>query len=185
MAGGKNRVCPVERAGSLEHWLRKLLQNPNGIVGRYLKPGMSAIDFGCGPGIFSIEMAKMVGGKGRVFAVDLQQGMLDRLAAKIKGTKLSSIIKLHRCSENSIGLKEKLDFVLAFYVVHEVPDQTKLFQEIKSLMKPNAMLLVVEPSFHVSKKEFQGTVEKALSLGFKAIEMPRVFFSRSVLLGLK
>lgn len=183
MAENKNRVCPVSRAGGLEHWLRKLLQNPKRIVGKYLHPGMVALDFGCGPGLFSIEMAKMVGSKGKIFAVDLQQGMLDKVAAKIRNTELAPIIKLHKCSESRTGLKEKVDFALAFYVVHEVPNQAKFFEEIKTLMKPNARTLVVEPKFHVSKKDFEETIRITKALGFKEIEKPKVFLSRTALLG--
>jgi len=184
MPENKNRVCPVSRASGLESRLRKLLHNPKRVLGKYLEQGMSALDFGCGPGLFSIEMAKIVGSRGKVFAVDLQQGMLDKVSAKVKGTELDSIIKLHKCSETSIGLKEKVDFALAFYVVHEVPNQTKFFAEIKALLKANARLLVVEPKFHVSKKEFEETVRKAKAVGFKEIKSPKIFFSRPVLLGL-
>lgn len=72
----KNRVCPVERAGSLDNIFRRWLQNPWKILRPYIKEGMTVLDFGCGPGYFTIAMAQMVGTSGWVIAVDLQEGML-------------------------------------------------------------------------------------------------------------
>jgi ubiquinone/menaquinone biosynthesis C-methylase UbiE len=53
---------------------------------------MTVLDLGCGPGFFSIAMAQMTGASGRVIAVDLQSGMLQKLNAKIQGTELESAI---------------------------------------------------------------------------------------------
>ena len=63
----------------IDNCLRRLLHNPAKIVGPFVKPGMTVMDVGCGMGMFSIAMAKMVGGSGLVIAVDLQQKMLDVL----------------------------------------------------------------------------------------------------------
>ena len=50
--------------------------------------------------------------------------------------------------------EDKFDFILAFYMVHEVPDQKKLFVELKSILKPNGKVYIIEPKFHVTKKMF-------------------------------
>ncbi len=123
----KQRVCPVEQAGGLDNKLRKLLQNPQKILKPYVKNGMTVLDLGCGPGLFSLEIAKMISDLGKVIAADLQAGMLDIVKRKIEGTELEQRIELHRCKENCIELKEKVDFVLAFYVVHEIPGKDNLF----------------------------------------------------------
>lgn len=88
----KNRVCPVELSGGLDNRFRRWLHNPKKILGPYCKPGMTAMDLGCGPGFFTIEMARLVGTSGHVSACDLQDGMLEKLGAKIKGTHLEGII---------------------------------------------------------------------------------------------
>ena len=67
-------------------------------------------------------------------------------------------------------------------MVHEVPDQKAFFNEIKTIVKLNGQVLVVEPTFHVSKKAFEETVKTAQSTGFTAIERPKVFFSKAVIL---
>ena len=180
----KNRVCPVERAGGLDNSIRKFLQNPRRILRDYVKEGMTVLDVGCGPGVFTVEMANMVGDSGKVIAADLQEGMLQKLANKIKGTGLEKRIKLHKCESDKIGISDSVDFVLAFYMIHEVPDHGGFFEEIRGLLKPDGRLLVVEPKFHVSKIAFAEMIRLTEKLGFKVIEMPGVFFSRTVTLGI-
>jgi ubiquinone/menaquinone biosynthesis C-methylase UbiE len=175
----KNRVCPVELAGGLDNGIRRWLQNPKKILQPYCKPGMTALDLGCGPGFFSVEMARLVGTTGRVIACDLQEGMLQKLGAKIKGSALENIIYLHQCREGRIGVSEPVDFILAFYMLHEVPDQDKYFRELYSLLKSTGRFLAVEPPFHVSKSAFSETIKKANAAGFAAIESPRVFLGRT------
>ena len=87
MVDRNKRVCPVERAGGLDNRVRTLLQNPQKILGNYVKEGMTALDLGCGPGFFSIGMARIVGESGLVIATDLQEGMLQKLKMKCKNAK--------------------------------------------------------------------------------------------------
>jgi ubiquinone/menaquinone biosynthesis C-methylase UbiE len=178
----KNRVCPVERAGSLDNRIRRWLQNPQKILGAYIEEGMTVLDVGCGPGFFSIDMAQMVGESGRVIAADLQEGMLEKLRDKIKGTELEGRITLHKCEEDKTGVCENVDFVLLFYVVHEVPNKEDFFNEIVNILKPNGQIFIIEPPFHVSKVAFEETVRKAREAGLTEVERPKVFISKTAIL---
>lgn len=182
MNARKNRVCPVELAGSLDNRIRRWFQDPRKILGPYIKDGMTVLDMGCGPGFFSIELAKMVGQSGRVIASDLQEGMLQKLRNKIQGTELEERITLHKCEKNKMGVSEGVDFVLAFYMLHEIPNQEAFFNEIKSILKPNGQVFIVEPPFHVSKTGFEETIRKARDAGFTLIERPKVLLSKSMIL---
>jgi len=182
VAREKNRVCPVRLAGSLDNRIRRWLQNPRKILGPYIKEGMTVLDVGCGPGFFSIELAQMVGKSGRVIASDLQEGMLQKVREKIQGTELEERITLHKCEKNRLGLSEPVDFVLAFYVVHEIPNQEDLFNEIKSILKPNGQVFIVEPPIHTSRKAFEETIRKALDAGLIVVDRPRIFPNRVVIL---
>lgn len=177
-----NRICPVERAGHLDTKIRRWAQNPRKIVGPHLKRGMTILEVGCGPGFFTLDMADMVGETGRVIACDLQEGMLHKVRDKVQGTDLERRINLHRCDHNRIGVSEPVDFVLAFYMVHEVPDQGAFFREIHSVLKPGGLALVVEPPFHVSRRAFEETVERARAAGLTPVRRPRVLLSKTVLL---
>lgn len=179
----KNRVCPVEKAGGLDNSIRKFLQNPAKILKPYISGDMKVLDFGCGPGFFTVEIAKLISDGGTVIAADLQNGMLDKVSAKIKGTELEKKIQLHKCESDSIGICDKVDFILAFYVIHEVPDKEKLFKEFKSILKPDGRLLIIEPNFHVKKSNFSEMLDKLNRAGFKIIERPNKFMSRGVLAG--
>jgi len=182
MSDDRKRVCPVGRAGNLDSRMRKWLQNPKKILGPYIREGMTVLDVGCGPGFFSLELAEMVGKSGRVIASDLQEGMLQKVRDKIQGTELEERITLYKCEENKIGVSDSVDFILAFYVVHEVPDQEEFLNEVGSILKPNGHALIVEPPFHVSKKAFEETIRKARDAGFTPVERPKVLFSKTVVL---
>jgi len=179
----KNRVCPVELANSLDSKIRKWLQDPQKILSPYVKEGMKVLDVGCGPGFFSVEIAKMVGNSGKVFSVDLQEGMLQKVKNKISGTTLEERINLIKCEQDKIEVPEKVDFILAFYMVHEVPNKDGLFNTLRNILKEKGELLIVEPKFfHVSKKEFDVTLGIAEAIGFKVTKGPKLSFSFSAVL---
>jgi len=178
----QNRICPVNNAGSLDNFIRRIIQNPQKMLKPYIKEGMIILDVGCGPGFFTVEIARMLNGTGKVIAADLQEGMLDKVRQKIKGTDLEHKIELHKCQSESIGITENVDFILVFYMVHEVPNQDLFLKELYSVLKSNGQLLIAEPKFHVSKNDFKIMEEKVKSLGFKIIDKPKIFFSRSVVL---
>lgn len=144
---------------------------------------MTVLETGCGPGFFSVDIANMVGDSGKLIAADIQDEMLTKLENKIiNNNNLKKRIKLHKSLNDKIGVTEKVDFVLIFYVLHEVPDQYSFLKEIKSLLKPESKALIVEPKFHVSKKDFDKSIELMKQLGFNLVEKPNVFFSRAVLI---
>ncbi len=182
MHNRNHHVCPVERAGSLDNRIRRWIQNPQKILGPYIEEGMTVLDIGCGPGFFCIDMAQMVGESGRVIAADLQEGMLAKLRDKIKGTELEGRITLHKCQENKLGICENVDFVLLFYMVHEVPNIDEFFNEIVTILKPKGQILIVEPPFHVSKTAFEETIRKAQDAGLTEVERPKVFLSKTAIL---
>jgi 2-polyprenyl-3-methyl-5-hydroxy-6-metoxy-1,4-benzoquinol methylase len=178
----RNKVCSVESAGALDLKIRKLVHNPHTILKPFVKAGMTILDLGCGPGFFTMELARMVGKSGKVTAADLQEGMLDIVRKKVSGSDLQNIIEFHNCPDNKIGLEKTFDFILIFYMLHEVPDKSAFLHEVYSLVKSNGQVLIVEPRFHVTKSDFDDSEKIMKNIGFEIIKKPKVFFSRSVLL---
>jgi hypothetical protein len=111
--------------------------------------------------------------------------MLQKLRSKINGTPLEEIIKPIKCEVNEIIVPEKVDFILAFYMVHEVLDKDRLFESLKNILNGKGMLLIVEPKFfHVSKEGFALTIGKAEKIGFRATRGPKLAFGFSFLLSI-
>ena len=182
MNKNRNRVCPVEMSGCLDVKLRKIVQNPGKILSSYISKGMKVLEIGCGPGFFIPDMASLVGSDGIVVASDLQEGMLEKVRDKLKKTEFGKRVIYHKCEIDCLNIKDKFDFILLFWMVHEVTDKISFFKEIQSILLSKGKVLIVEPYVHVSKKDFRKTVEKALNLGFYELEAQKIFFSRTVVL---
>ncbi|MEN6292082.1 MAG: class I SAM-dependent methyltransferase [Methanobacterium sp.] len=184
IANKSTDVCPYQRAWALDNWARRLLQNPYKIVGKYIKEGQVVMDLGCGPGFFSLAMANLVGEKGKVISVDIQDEMLQLVKRKSERQGLSSRVVLHKAQPEKLGISEIVDFALAFYMVHEVPDKRNFLSEVASHLKPDGRFLIVEPKFHVSESNFESTLELARSVGLEQVSKPKFSFDRAVLLKL-
>jgi ubiquinone/menaquinone biosynthesis C-methylase UbiE len=172
-------VCPWWGGYFIDNPLRRLIHNPEKILSPYIQPGMTVMDFGCGMGLFSIAMAKLVGDGGRVIAVDLQQQMLDVLQKRAMRAGVVDRITSHRCEATSIGIDKPVDFALAFYSAHEVPDLRRLLSEIHLLLCPGGKFLVVEPIGHVTAQDFETMLSLAEEIGFRNQERSRVRWSRA------
>lgn len=175
------RICPWWLCFTFNIPLRKILHDPVKILSPYVHAGDSVIDIGPGMGYFTIPLAKLVGSTGKVTAVDIQPRMLSALAARAEAKGVSANIKTHLANPASLGIHDEADFILAFWMLHEVPDQQKFFLEIRDLMKPEGLFLMAEPLMHVPVKSFLRTVETAIDNGFVIKERPSIGMSRSVL----
>jgi ubiquinone/menaquinone biosynthesis C-methylase UbiE len=182
MSDNGHHVCPAGLAWGLDNALRRWIQKPRRILEPYVREGMTVLDFGCGPGFFSVELASLVGPSGRVIAADLQKDMLERLRGKVQNTELAQRIVLHQCEADRIGLSLQVDFVLAFYSLHEAQDQEAFFTEVRQLLTEQGRLLVVEPPIHVSKGAFEATLRLARKAGFTIADRPRVPLGRAAIL---
>jgi ubiquinone/menaquinone biosynthesis C-methylase UbiE len=174
-------VCPWWLCFTFDNPFRRIFHDPVEILSPYLHKDDKAIDIGPGMGYFTIPLAQMVGSTGRVTAIDIQPKMFSALMERAKKKGVAEIIKTHLASPESIGIHEKADFILAFWMVHEVPDQRRFLSEIRDLMKPEGLFLMVEPVIHVSMKNFSCTIETANELGLLIKESPKIRMSRSAL----
>jgi ubiquinone/menaquinone biosynthesis C-methylase UbiE len=162
-----DHICPWWMGYLLANPLRRLLEKPEKMLGPFLKEGMTAVDYGCGMGFFTLPMARLVGPAGKVIAVDVQQKMLNGLLGRADRAGLSDRIEAVVPYGTDSGMGDSVDFVAALYVVHELPDANAFFSQMRNIMKPGARILIVEPGFHVKKSEFLKSVETAASEGLK------------------
>jgi 2-polyprenyl-3-methyl-5-hydroxy-6-metoxy-1,4-benzoquinol methylase len=148
----------------------------------YVAPGMTVLDVGCGMGFFSIGMARLVGSDGLVISLDVQHEMLDVLRKRAVRAGVSERIRTYRCTPNDLCVATKVDFILAFWVVHEVPDQKGFFRQLRPLAQVDSYLLFVEPKLHVSSERFQRTLEQAMGESWRYAGDPSIRLSRSAIL---
>lgn len=179
---GSQRVCPASHAGWFSTPLRRLLQNPERILRGLVSEGDTVIDLGAGPGFFALPLARMVGERGAVIAVDPQPQMLERLRQRAERAGLAGRIRLHACKADALELRAEADFALAFYMLHEVPRAEAFLEEVHGTLRPGGKLLLVEPRGHVSASDFQRSVALATKAGMDVLSEPRLAFSRAVLL---
>ncbi len=175
------RVCPAQLAFFLDNSLRRLLHRPQRLLAPFVRPGFVAADIGCGPGFFTLPMARLVGESGRVLALDLQPGMLAKLARKARRAGLTKRIRLGQSRENDLGMDEPVDFALAFWMAHEVADLPGFFSQIAARLKPGAFFLLVEPKMHVTEELFKEIVQIASGAGLKPFAAVKIRWSRSLL----
>jgi ubiquinone/menaquinone biosynthesis C-methylase UbiE len=177
----KQPTCPWWFLFTFDNPLRKLYQDPYKILTPYIKAGDSVIDLGCGMGYFSLPMAALVGKQGKVIAVDLQEQMLVGLRGRAEKADLFERIKTHQCTQDQIGISAEADFILAFWMVHEVHDSRSFFEQIRGMLNTGGRFLIAEPYMHVSQHRFCEIQAECKDAGFSIVGSPRVGFSRAIL----
>jgi ubiquinone/menaquinone biosynthesis C-methylase UbiE len=166
----KPHVCPWWIGYFLLSPLRRTLQNPDRILSPYIREGMTVLEIGPGMGFFSLPLARLVGKSGRVICVDVQERMLNKLNKRAEKSGLLDRITAILTEGNSLHIEKyegQIDFALAFAVVHEVPDQRQMFDEVYHSMKDGSLLLISEPKAHMTEEDFQTAIEAAHARGFR------------------
>jgi len=179
---GGGRLCSAEHAGFLATPLRRLIHDPRRVLAGLARPGDTVIDVGCGPGYFTLPLAETVGPTGRVVAVDLQPAMLEQVRVRAARAGLADRVELHPCAADTLGDLPVADALLAFAVVHELPDVARFWCEAAAALRPDGRLLLVEPRGHVSVAAFRVTLDLAAAAGLRRVAEPRVRLSRAALL---
>jgi len=110
--------------------------------------GQIVLDFGCGSGTYTIPTARIVGERGRVYALDKNKRLLDELMQKAELAGLANIKRMDTSGELRINLPdESVDVVLLLDIFHsyyfpQAHDRRRLLSEIYRIMKPSAFISV-------------------------------------------
>jgi ubiquinone/menaquinone biosynthesis C-methylase UbiE len=122
--------------------------DPEKIIGQAeIQEGIAVADFGCGPGYFSIPIAKIVGQIGRVYALDVLPQALETVQAKAKNSGLVNVITKRVNLEKEMGSKleaDVFDLVVMKDVLFQNQRKDLMIAEAYRILKPGGRVLVVE-----------------------------------------
>jgi cyclopropane fatty-acyl-phospholipid synthase-like methyltransferase len=109
--------------------------------------------------------------------------MLDRVKRRAVRAGVDERISLRLCKPGNIGITEQVDFVLSFWMVHEVSDTKVMFGQIHSILNDGGRWLLAEPRLHTSLERFEKILSEAIESGFSVVERPVVTMSYAAVLG--
>lgn len=181
-----HRVCPwwvgYLLASPVRRWLG---QDPVEILSPFVREGMTVLEPGPGMGFFTLPLAQLVGRTGRVVALDMQAKMIEDLKRRAAKSGLLDRIDARVTSAETMGIGDlngKVDFTLAFAMVHEFPDAGHFFGEVAQASKQNASFLLAEPRGHVGEEKFTEELSDAAKVGLSLAERPIISRSLAALL---
>ncbi len=109
-----------------------------------IREGLTVLDVGTGPGFYLPYLSKLVGEKGKVYAIDIQDEMVERARKKVEEENLKNVEVL-KSEENRIPLPDNsVDFVFMAFTFHELEDPKAFVEELKRVAKPFAYLAVID-----------------------------------------
>lgn len=160
---------------------RKNLQPPDKLIKRSgIKNGMTIMELGCGAGTYTIDAARVIGGSGILYAIDIQQEMINKLENKLKKPENKDInnIETKMASAYELPFKNNFfDLVYMVTVLPEIPDKQKALKEIYRVLKNDGILAVSEflpdPDYPL-RKTTQKWCEQA---GFRLVKSSGSFFN--------
>jgi ubiquinone/menaquinone biosynthesis C-methylase UbiE len=112
------------------------------------------LDFGCGSGTYVVPAAKLVGEAGRVYALDISRGALDRVEKKAQEEGLENIVRIDASVDEGMRLEDgTIDLMLMIDVLQEIDDKEALLDEAYRILKPGGVLTIYP--MHVTEKEIE------------------------------
>lgn len=160
---GKNIIVgrmPETLPGEMEfrEWLTEHVPEVLTHIG--VREAQTVLDYGCGPGTFTIPCARIIGQRGRVYAFEVRARLLERVKERAKQAVLNNIIPV--LSDNSklaIELPDKnVDVILVYDVMHEIKDQRGLLQELHRVLKGDGILSVFP--MHMGTDKFMDVMKE-------------------------
>jgi len=104
-----------------------------------IRAGFHVMDYGCGPGSYSIIAAEMVGTTGKVYALDIHPLAVQRVENIASRKKLGNVVTIR--SDCKTGLPDdSVDVVLLYDTFHTLSDPDGILEELHRVLKPNGIL---------------------------------------------
>jgi ubiquinone/menaquinone biosynthesis C-methylase UbiE len=156
--------------------------------------GSTVADIGAGSGYMTVKLARKVGPDGKVFANDIQQGMLDLLSKRLAKNKITNVSTILGTQDDPRLPIDAVDLVLMVDVYHELSQPQLMLRHIKASLKSGGRLVLLEyrkedPNVPIKPEHKMSVAEAKLEVeaeGFKLTktneDLPRqhiLIFSKS------
>ncbi len=143
---------------ALSFRIRDLLKPPPKVLQNVgLEPGMTVVDYGCGPGSYTLAAADMVGPQGKVYGVDIHPqaaATVRRKAARRGFTHVEAV----QVDGYATGIPaDSVDCVMLMDMIHMVPDRAALLAEVRRILKRDGYAYV--QVHHTSPDAIRADVE--------------------------
>jgi ubiquinone/menaquinone biosynthesis C-methylase UbiE len=126
----------------LDEATRRSWYNPEGLLQSVgLGLGMVFVDVGCGDGFFSILASKMVGEKGKVYAVDIDESGIEKLKSKAKTQRIKNITAIVGKAEDTVVCNGCADIVFYSMDLHDFNDPEKVLKNAREMLLPTGLLV--------------------------------------------
>lgn len=137
---------PHQFAALLDHPLRLRYRDPVATLGLYgCGAGLTVLDLGCGTGLFTVEMARMVEASGRVHAVDLQEPLLAQARQRLATAGLSERVRFHCCGADRLPLADNsIDLAVVIATLPQILNRFSALTELSRVLKPGGRLAISE-----------------------------------------
>jgi precorrin-6B methylase 2 len=150
-------------------------ERPELLIGALqIRRGATVADVGSGTGYFTWRLAEQVGPKGKVYAVDVQQSMLDLTKKAVVGHKLSNVEYVLATETNPRLPERSVDLVFIAYAYHEFGDPDSMMAGIRRALKPGGRVVILEyakeskiaPASPLHKMSFEEIRREIEPMGF-------------------
>lgn len=144
-----------------DNLVRRLFASPRRLVAPYVTGGQTAADLGCGPGFFTLALARIVGPEGRVYAVDSDETAIRAVEKKADKRGYANIVARASSASDLSFIKDgSADFVLAHGLLCSMAprDHESAVREMRRILKPGgrAYISVARgPWSYVSQEEWE------------------------------
>lgn len=121
-----------------------------------VRPMMTVLDFGCGPGGFALAAARLVGPRGRVYALDINPLAIRSVSRASARKGYRNIHLLHGANTDSLD-DHSVDFAILYDILHGIPNPAPILGEIHRVLKAEGVLSVSD--HHLKQNSLQKIVE--------------------------
>lgn len=141
-------IAPVMGVGGAE-WLERPERESEEAPGKAIqalkiRPGQIVADIGAGSGYYTLRLAREVGATGKVFATDIQPGMLDLLARNVARAQLGNVVPVLGAPDDPRLPPDTLDLALMVDVYHELAAPQVFIRRLRASLKRTGRLVLLE-----------------------------------------